>query len=141
MVRAAHEVGLKTKMFGGGMVGLQTTSIKTQLGPMLNGIVNYDFWLPWTKLADKQALSFLKAYQAKAPAAGVDPLGYYLPPFAYGYLQVLQQAVEGTKSLDQAKLAEYLRTHTFETVAGPVKFGPDRRVDPGAGAGSAVPGR
>lgn len=125
MVRAAHEVGLKTELFGGGLVGLQATAIKTQLGPMLNGIVDYDFWLPWTKLASKPALAFLKQYQAEAPAAGVDALGYYMAPFGYGYLQVLQQAVEGTKSLNQGKLAEYIRTHTFDTMAGPVKFGPN----------------
>ena len=125
MIRAAHEVGLKTKLFGGGMVGLQSTAIKVQLGPLLNGIVDYDFWLPWTGLASPEALDFLKEYQAKAPSAGVDALGYYLPPFAYGYMQVLQQAVEGTKSLDQDKLAEYLRTHTFKTVAGDVKFAKD----------------
>ena len=40
-------------------------------------------------------------------------------------MQVLQQAVEGTKSLDQNKLADYLRSHTFKTVVGDVKFGPD----------------
>ena len=57
-----------------------------------------------------EAKAFLEQYQAKAPAAGVDPLGYYLPPFAYGYMQVLQQAVEGTKGLDQDKLADYLRS-------------------------------
>jgi len=125
MIRAAHEIGLKTRMFGGGMVGLQSTAIKVQLGPLLNGIVDYDFWLPWSGLANKDALAFLKEYQAQAPAAGVDSLGYYLPPFAYGYMQVLQDAVEGTKSLDDAKLAEYLRTHTFNTVAGPVKFSKD----------------
>ena len=33
MVRAATEIGLKTRYFGGGMVGLQFTSIKQQLGP------------------------------------------------------------------------------------------------------------
>ena len=125
MIRAAHEVGLKVKMFGGGMVGLQSTAIKTQLGPLLNGIVDYDFWLPWSGLANPAALAFLKEYQAKASSAGVDALGYYLPPFAYGYMQVLQDAVEGTKSLDQTKLAEYLRTHTFKTVAGDVTFGKD----------------
>jgi branched-chain amino acid transport system substrate-binding protein len=43
MSRAANELGLNTKMFGGGMVGLQATSIKTQLGPLLNGVVNYGF--------------------------------------------------------------------------------------------------
>ena len=35
IVRAAHEVGLKAKLFGGGMVGLQSTAIKVQLGPLL----------------------------------------------------------------------------------------------------------
>ena len=125
MIRAAAEVGLKTKLFGGGFVGLQSTAIKVQLGPLLNGLVDYDFWLPWSKMASPEAKAFLEQYQAKAPAAGVDPLGYYLPPFAYGYMQVLQQAVEGTKSLDQDKLADYLRSHTFNTVVGDVKFGPD----------------
>ncbi|HME26287.1 MAG TPA: amino acid ABC transporter substrate-binding protein [Acetobacteraceae bacterium] len=123
MVRAAHEVGLKAKLFGGGMVGLQSTAIKTQLGPLLNGIVDYDFWLPWSKRASPESKAFLEQYQAKAPAAGVDPLGYYLPPFAYSYMQVLQQAVEGSNSLDQDKLADYLRSHTFKTVVGDVKFG------------------
>ena len=46
MVRAANEIGLKAKMFGGGLVGLQYASIKQQLGPQLNGIINYDFWEP-----------------------------------------------------------------------------------------------
>jgi branched-chain amino acid transport system substrate-binding protein len=124
MVRAAHEVGLKAKLFGGGMVGLQSTAIKVQLGPLLNGIVDYDFWMPWAGLANDEAKAFLKQYQAKAASAGVDPLGYYLPPFAYGDMQVLQQAVEGTKSLDQDKLADFLRSHTFKTVVGDVKFGP-----------------
>ena len=125
IVRAAHEVALKTKLFGGGMVGLQSTSIKVQLGPLLNGIVDYDYWLPWSKLASDESKEFLKKYQAQAGSAGVDPLGYYLPPFAYGYMQVLQQAVEGTKSLDQDKLADYLRSHTFKTIIGDVTFGPN----------------
>jgi branched-chain amino acid transport system substrate-binding protein len=43
MVLAAHEVGLKPRLFGGGMVGLQFAAFQTKLGPKLNGIVNYDF--------------------------------------------------------------------------------------------------
>jgi branched-chain amino acid transport system substrate-binding protein len=125
MVRAANEVGLKTKLFGGGLVGLQYASIKTQLGPELNGIVNYDFWEPAKTLVFPGVDDFLKKYQAKAPAAGVDPLGYYLPPFAYANMQVLAQAVEGTKSLDQGKLAQYVRSHTFKTIVGDVKYGPN----------------
>jgi branched-chain amino acid transport system substrate-binding protein len=125
MIRAASEVGLKAKLFGGGMVGLQSTAIKTQLGPLLNGIVDFDFWQPVGSFATPDAMDFLKRYQAKSAAAGVDLLGFYLPPFAYSDMQVLQAAIEGTKGLDQQKLADYLRSHTFHTVAGDVTFGPN----------------
>jgi branched-chain amino acid transport system substrate-binding protein len=126
MIRAAREVGLKTRMFGGGMVGLQATAIKTELGPLLNGIVDYDFWLPVKGFATPKAMAFLHQYQAAAAKeAGVDKLGYYLPPFAYADLEVLGQAVRGTQSLDQSNLAAYLRSHTFDTVVGPIKFGPN----------------
>ena len=46
ILRAANEVGLKAQLFGGNMVGLQTTALKTQLGPLLNGIVINENWLP-----------------------------------------------------------------------------------------------
>ena len=122
IIRAASEVGLKTKLFGGGMVGLQSTAIKMQLGPLLNGIVDYDFWLPTPAFATPQALDMLKRYQAKAADAGVDQLGFYLPPFAYSLMQVLQQSVEATQSLDDEKLAAYMRKTIFTTVAGPIQF-------------------
>jgi len=125
MVRAANEVGLKTKLFGGGMVGLQTTSVKLQLGPLLNGIVNYDFWIPAKTMQFPGVLDFLGKYQAKAGDAGVDPLGYYLAPWAYTYMQVLAAAVEDAKSLDQDKIADFLRAHTFKTVMGDIAFGED----------------
>jgi branched-chain amino acid transport system substrate-binding protein len=53
----------------------------------------------------------------------VDPLGYYMPVWAYAYLQVLGDAITATKSLDDEKLADYLRKATFKTVVGDVKFG------------------
>jgi branched-chain amino acid transport system substrate-binding protein len=125
MLRAAHEVGLKPKLFGGGMVGLQYAAFQTSLGPLLNGVVNYDFWVPEPTLKFPGIDEFLKKYQAQAQKAGVDPLGHYLPPWAYAYMQVLAQAIEGTKSLDQKKVGEYVRTHEFDTVAGKVQFGPN----------------
>ena len=53
-----------------------------------------------------------RTYQARAKAEGVDPLGYYLGGWGYAYLQVLGKAVEGAKSINDDKLADYLRTHT-----------------------------
>ena len=123
MVRAVNEIGFKPKMIGGGMVGLQNTSIKAQLGPLLNGITNYDFWLPVPKMLFPGVEGLMKTYQARASTAGVDALGYYMAPQAYTQMQVLQQAVEATKSLDDNKLADYIRSTTFKTVLGDVKFG------------------
>ena len=123
ITRAANELGLKTKLFGGGMVGLQYASLLTKLGPMLNGIVNYDFWVPEPTLKFKGVDAFLEKYQKEAAKAGVDPLGHYLPPYAYAYLQVLGDAVAAVGSLDQGKLADHIHKTTFNTVVGPVKFG------------------
>ena len=125
MLRAATESGLKTRFFGGGMVGLQYTSVKQQFGPKLNGVVNYDWWIPAPTMQFPGILEFLKHYQAKAAEAGVDPLGWYLPPFAYAYLQVLGEAIEGAKSTDQTKVADYIRSNTFKTVVGDITFGQD----------------
>jgi len=122
VVRAAREVGLKAKQFGGSMVGLQTTSIKTQLASLLNGIVAFDFWLPAPSMQFPGVLELLKKYQEKAAGEGVDPLGYVMAPTAYAQMQVIAEAVEGTKSLDAAKLADYIHGHTFTTVAGEISF-------------------
>ncbi len=123
LVKAANELGLEAKMFGGGMVGLQFAAIQKNLGPMLNNIVNYDFWVPEPTLDFEGVEAFLKKYQAAAKGKKVDPLGHYLPPFAYAYLQVLGQAVNAVGSLDQKAIAEYIHATTFETVVGPVTFG------------------
>ncbi len=123
MVRAVNEIGYKPKMIGGSMVGLQATVFKTQLGPLLNGFINYETWVPTKQFLTPDAETFLKDYQSRAKAAGVDPLGYYLGTWGYAYVELLGKAIEGAKSLDDDKIAEYLRTHTIPTIMGPVKFG------------------
>jgi branched-chain amino acid transport system substrate-binding protein len=125
MILAAQEVGLEPKMFGGGMVGLHFTTLLTKLGPKLNGIVDYGFWVPEPSMKFPGIEAFLKKYQPAAVKAGVDPLGFYLPPWAYAMMQVLGAAVEGTKGLDQQKLADYIHASEFDTVVGKVRFGPD----------------
>jgi branched-chain amino acid transport system substrate-binding protein len=65
----------------------------------------------------------ISRYQARAPAEGIDPLGYYMAPWAYAQLQVLQQAVEASKTLDDTNLADDLREHSFTTAVRDVKFG------------------
>ena len=123
MVRSATEIGLKTRYFGGGMVGLQFTSVKQQLGPKLNGILDYDWWIPAPTMQFSGILEFLKKYQAKAGAAGVDPLGYYLGTWGYAYIQVYGDAIAATKSLDDGKIADYMHQTTFKTIMGDWAYG------------------
>src|SRR6266536_2382353 len=123
MVKTINEIGFKPKMWGGAMVGLQATVFKTQLGPLLNGIVNYETWIPAATMQFPGSMDLLRKYQARAAAEGVDPLGYYMPVWAYAYLQVLGEAIEATKSLNDDALADYIRTTKFTTVVGDVKFG------------------
>ncbi|HEV2098862.1 MAG TPA: amino acid ABC transporter substrate-binding protein [Stellaceae bacterium] len=125
ILRAIGEIGLSTKMLGGGLAGLQAAAIKMQLGAAANGIVNVDLWEPVPTMRFPGVMDFIKKYQARAPAEGVDLLGYFLPPFAYSELQVLEQAVAATKTLDNGKLAEYMHSHPFQTIEGNIAFGPD----------------
>jgi branched-chain amino acid transport system substrate-binding protein len=122
MVRAARELGLKTQLIGGGMVGLQYASIKTQLGENLNGVVNYELWAPGPKMKFPGIEEFLQKYQARAREKGADQIGYYQPPFAYAAMQVLEQAIAATGSLDDGKLADYIHSHTFKTIVGDLAF-------------------
>jgi branched-chain amino acid transport system substrate-binding protein len=123
IVRAAHEIGLTPKMFGGTMIGLLITPIKAQLGPILDGLVIMESSAPtfeFPGLAD-----VLKRYRAVAAGEKLDPFGYGFVPFGYAAGQILAQAVEATSSLDQNALADYMHSHSFQTVAGEIAFGKD----------------
>ncbi|MEJ0071504.1 MAG: amino acid ABC transporter substrate-binding protein [Pseudomonadota bacterium] len=124
MVRAAREANLKTMLFGGGMVGTQYASTKTQLGENLNGVISYEFYVPEPTLKFAGIEAFLQKYQAQARDRGVDPLGFYQPPFTYAMMQVLDQAVTATGGLDDAKLADYMHQATFKTIVGDIRFDP-----------------
>jgi len=123
IIRAISEVGFKAKIVGGAMVGVQATAIKQQLGPLLNGITNYETWVPAKTMEFPGVNEFLAKYQARAAAEGVDPLGYYLGTWGYAYAQLIEQAIKGAGGTDDEKLANYFRTATFNTILGPVKFG------------------
>jgi branched-chain amino acid transport system substrate-binding protein len=125
IIRAVNEIGVgpSVKMFGGGMVGLQFTPIMESLGSLLNGVTNYNSYVPGIKYPGIE--DFLKRYSKKAAEAKVDPLGFYLPPFNYAIGQMLEQAINATKSLDHKTLAAYLHKNEMKTIVGPIRFGPD----------------
>jgi len=125
IVRAVNEIGVgdSVKLFGGGMVGLQFTPIMESLGSSLNGIVNYNTYVPGLKYPGVE--EFLQRYAKKAVEAKVDPLGFYLPPFNYAIGQMLEQAITATKSLDHKVLADYIHKNEMKTIVGPIRYGPD----------------
>ena len=125
IVRAANEIGLTSKLFGGTFIGLLVTPIKMQLGPLMNGIVNNEVFVPAPAFTFPGTLEMLAKYREAAKTQGIDPLGWAFPPLAYAAGQVLAQAVEGTKSLDHRKLADYMRGNSFHTVVGDIAFGKD----------------
>lgn len=125
IVRAAHEIGLKPKMFGGALIGLLVTPIKMQLGPMMNGIVTNETFLPAPAFLFPGTREMLAKYQAVAKERKLDPLGWGFAPLGYSAGQVLAQAVEATKTFDNVKLAQYMHSHEFKTVVGPITFGKD----------------
>ena len=125
IVRAAAEIGLTPKMFGGTMIGLLITPIKMQLGPLLDGIVIMESFVPAPSFNFPGVTGVLKRYQAKAAGEKIVSIGYAFVPFGYAAGQVLAQAVETTRSLDQAKLADYIHRHSFYTVVGEINYAPD----------------
>jgi branched-chain amino acid transport system substrate-binding protein len=122
IMRAVNEIGVGSSVliFGGGMVGLQFTPIMTSLGSLLNGVLNYNSYVPGMKYPGIE--DFLERYSKKAAEAKVDPLGFYLPPFNYAIGQMLEQAVGATKSLDHKRLADYFRKNEVKTIVGPIRW-------------------
>jgi branched-chain amino acid transport system substrate-binding protein len=124
LLQAINAAAFNPGIVGGAMIGPQNGSVKTELGPALNGVVNYEYWLPVPSMKYPGVEKLIAGYQSRAAAAGSDPLGYYVVPQAYAQMQVVEQAIAGTGSLDDALLARFTRDNTFKTVAGDVKFGP-----------------
>jgi len=124
IVRAVAELGVgpTVKIIGGGMVGLQFAPIMEALGPLLNGFVNYNSYVPEKTMVNAAVKGFLDRYSVRAKAEKVDPLGFYLPPFNYAIGQMLEQAIGATKSLDDKVLAAYIRKNVMKTMVGDIKY-------------------
>jgi branched-chain amino acid transport system substrate-binding protein len=127
ILRAVNEIGIgdNVKIFGGGMVGLQFGTVMENLGSLLNGVVNYNSWLPEPSMYYDGTKAFFETYTKRAVEAKVDPLGYYLAPFGFASGQLVEQAIKATGSLDQKAIAKYLRDNESKTIVGPIAFSAD----------------
>jgi branched-chain amino acid transport system substrate-binding protein len=118
LIRALNDTGLEPKLVGGAMIGPQNGSIKAQLGPLLNGIVNYEYWLPVPKMMYPGIAEVMAEYRSLARETGADPLGYYVAPQAYAQMQIVEQAIMGVGSLDDTKLANFTRDASSRPFSG-----------------------
>jgi branched-chain amino acid transport system substrate-binding protein len=123
LIRAIAESNLNPVMVGGAMIGPQSSAVQSQLGPLINGIVNYEYWLPTPALNFPGVSLLIATYQERAKGTPADALGYYVAPMAYAQLQVIEQAIGATGGVDDTALANYTKTATFHTVVGDVRFG------------------
>jgi len=121
------------------MVGLQFGAVMENMGSLLNGVVNYNSWLPEQKMYYTGTKEFFDKYTKRAVEAKVDPLGYYLAPFGYASGQLVEAAVKAVGSLDQKAIAKYLHEHEMQTIVGPMTFGPDGERKEKCGAAGPVP--
>jgi branched-chain amino acid transport system substrate-binding protein len=127
ILKAVNEIGVgdNVKIFGGAMVGLQFAAVMQNLGSLLNGVVNYNTWLPEPSMNFDGTKAFFEKYTKRAVEAKVDPLGFYLAPYGYAMGQMIEEAVTATKSLDQKALAKFIRENTHKTIVGPITYAED----------------
>jgi branched-chain amino acid transport system substrate-binding protein len=123
LIRALHAHSWRPKMVGASMIGPQSTKVRTTLGPLLNGVVNYEYWVPVPSMIYPGVETFLGTYRKRAAEENVDLLGHYMAPLAYAQMQVVAQAISATGGLEDQKLSDYSRYATFHTVMGNIQFG------------------
>ncbi len=133
ILRAVSEIGYKPNFLGGTMVGTAAAAFRTQLGPLLNGVVVGENWEPAKTMDFPGIWDFLKQYQPKAVAEGIDPLGYFLPPFAYAEMQVLEErsprpAASTRPSSPTTSTAIRSRPWSARSISAPMANGPSRRT-------------
>jgi len=125
MVRAASEVGLKTKLFGGGMVGAAEHLDQGAARAVAERHCRLRFLATVVQVASPESLAFLKKYQDAAPSMASTRLAITCRPSRMAICRCCSRRSRPAKSLDDDKYAAALRAGTFKTIVGDVKFGPN----------------
>ncbi len=118
VARSVQQLGYKPKIFC--TCGSQVTTLPawTKMGAAGEGVIGTTISWPtenFEGLAELQRFFRARGYDS-IPAYGV---------VAYAILQVLEQAVQGAGTLDDAKLKQYILSHEFRTAAGNIKYQAD----------------
>ena len=118
IVLAANELNFTPKMLGGAMVGLQSTVFKDKAQVQAQRHRQLRNLGAVTEIAGA-GCGVLQDLSGARQGEGIDPLGYYLGGWGYAYFQLLGEAIEGAKTLNDEKLADYMHSHEFNDHHGP----------------------
>ena len=118
IARTVQQIGYKPKIMC--TCGSQVTTLPAwpKMGAAGEGVIGTTISWPtqnFEGFAELQSFFKGRGYDT-IPAYGI---------VALGVLQVLEQAVQGAKTLDDAKLKQYILSHEFHTVAGNIKYQSD----------------
>jgi branched-chain amino acid transport system substrate-binding protein len=117
ITKQAIEVGLNPKLFYC-TIGVAFSPYRDAFGAKtVEGVMGAGAWNP--KVPYPGAKEFWDRMTAFSGAGGTD---WYGNAFCYSAVQVLQQAIERTGTLDRKKVRDAMARETFDTVIGPVKF-------------------
>lgn len=118
VARTVQQLGYKPMLFC--TCGSQVTTLPAwpKMGAAAEAVIGTTISWPtqdYQGLAELQTFFKGRNYDT-IPAYGI---------VAYAILQVLEQAVQGANTLDDAKLKQYIMTNEFHTAAGNIKYQPD----------------
>jgi branched-chain amino acid transport system substrate-binding protein len=113
LTEQAKIAGLNTKAFYTA-VATAFPAFGGKFGKAAEGILGAGGINPDTP-AMKAYIAAHKKVTGKAPDSWASPV-------MYASLQILQQAIEGVGSTDRKAVVAYIKSHTFDTVVGPMKF-------------------
>ena len=114
ITRALHEQGFAPQFLAETVGPVEAPYLKA-LGPLANRVLTNTGW--WTNFKTPGNQDFIAGYKAMYHQ---DP--DYHAATGYAAIEVLGDAVEATKSLDQAKLRDWLLAHQVETIQGTFKI-------------------
>lgn len=114
----ANDFNPKIRFLG---VGVAFPSYKGKFGDKVNGIFGLGGWDP----NGPGMKEYFARHKALPANKGAEP-DRWASSSTYAGLQALQQAIERVGEIDRAKILQELKTGTFKTVAGDLKFDGNR---------------
>ena len=90
----------KPKIIGGAMLGLLVTGIKQQLGPMINGYISNEFYIPAPSLQFAGTKEMMAEYQKRAQDLASIRWATPIRPMPMRRARFSRKAVTATKSLN-----------------------------------------